>query len=38
MKIVQKKLTDLRKIEKNIRRHSQKQLNEYVRSWWMRTV
>ena len=32
MKIVQKKLTDLRKIDKNIRRHSQKQLNEYVRS------
>ena len=32
MKIVQKKLTDLSKIEKNIRRHSQKQLSEYVRS------
>ena len=32
MKIVQKKLTDLQKIEKNIRRHSPKQLQEYVRS------
>ena len=32
MKIVQKKLTDLKKIEKNIRRHSPKQLNEYIRS------
>ena len=32
MKIVQKKLTDLQKIDKNIRRHSPKQLQEYVRS------
>ena len=32
MKVVQKKLSDLQKIEKNIRRHTQKQLNEYVRS------
>ena len=32
MKVVQKKLADLHKIEKNIRRHSQKQINEYVRS------
>ncbi len=32
MKVVQKKLSDLRKIEKNIRRHSQKQIAEYVRS------
>lgn len=32
MKVVQKKLSDLHKIEKNIRRHSQKQINEYVRS------
>ena len=32
MKVVQKKLSDLHKIEKNIRRHSQKQICEYVRS------
>ena len=32
MKIVKKKLTELRKIEKNVRKHTQKQLNEYVRS------
>ena len=32
MKVVQKKLSDLHKIEKNIRRHSQKQISEYVRS------
>ena len=32
MKVVQKNLADLHKIEKNIRRHSQKQISEYVRS------
>lgn len=32
MKVVQKKLSDLRKMEKNIRRHSPKQISEYVRS------
>ncbi len=32
MKVVQKSLSDLHKIEKNIRRHSQKQISEYVRS------
>ncbi|MBR6029187.1 MAG: ParB N-terminal domain-containing protein [Clostridia bacterium] len=32
MKVVQKKLSDLRKLEKNIRRHSPKQISEYVRS------
>lgn len=32
MKVVQKNLSDLHKIEKNIRRHSQKQISEYVRS------
>ena len=32
MKVVQKKLSDLRKIEKNIRRHSPKQISEYIRS------
>lgn len=32
MKVVQKKLSELHKIEKNIRRHSQKQISEYVRS------
>lgn len=32
MKVVQKKLSQLRKMEKNIRRHSAKQLAEYVRS------
>lgn len=32
MKVVQKKLSELRKTEKNIRRHSPKQISEYVRS------
>lgn len=32
MKVVQKKLTDLHKIDKNVRRHSEKQISEYVRS------
>lgn len=32
MKVVQKKLSELRKLEKNIRRHSPKQISEYVRS------
>ena len=32
MKVVQKKLSELRKMEKNIRRHSPKQISEYVRS------
>ena len=32
MKVVQKKLSELRKLEKNIRRHSPKQITEYVRS------
>lgn len=32
MKVVQKKLSGLRKMEKNIRRHSPKQISEYVRS------
>lgn len=32
MNVVQKNLSDLHKIEKNIRRHSQKQISEYVRS------
>lgn len=32
MKIVSKKLTDLHPIEKNIRRHPEKQIKEYVRS------
>ncbi len=32
MKVVQKKLTELRKIDKNVRRHSDKQIAEYVRS------
>lgn len=32
MKLVQKKLSDLHRIEKNIRRHSPKQISEYVRS------
>lgn len=32
MKVVQKKLADLKPMEKNIRRHSQKQISEYVRS------
>ena len=32
MKIVRKKLSDLRPVEKNVRRHSQKQISEYVRS------
>lgn len=32
MKVVQKKLADLRPMEKNIRRHSPKQISEYVRS------
>ena len=32
MNVVQKKLSELRKLEKNIRRHSQKQISEYVRS------
>ena len=32
MKVVQKKLADLHGMEKNIRRHTDKQLKEYVRS------
>lgn len=32
MKVVQKKLADLHVMEKNIRRHTEKQLKEYVRS------
>lgn len=32
MKVVVKKLADLKPMEKNIRRHSQKQITEYVRS------
>ena len=32
MRIVQKKLTDLHKTDKNVRRHSQKQISEYIRS------
>ncbi len=32
MKIVQKKLADLKLMEKNVRRHSQKQITEYARS------
>ena len=32
MKVTVKKLADLKPMEKNIRRHSQKQINEYVRS------
>ena len=32
MKVVTKKLTDLHVMEKNIRRHTEKQLKEYVRS------
>jgi hypothetical protein len=32
MKIVQKKLADLKPMEKNVRRHSQKQITEYARS------
>lgn len=32
MKIVKKKLSDLHPLEKNVRRHSQTQINEYVRS------
>lgn len=32
MKIVKKKLSELHPLEKNVRRHSQKQISEYVRS------
>ena len=32
MKVVQKKLADLKPMEKNIRRHSPKQITEYIRS------
>ena len=32
MKIVSKKLSELHPIEKNIRRHPEKQIKEYVRS------
>ena len=32
MKIVKKKLSELHPLEKNVRRHSQTQINEYVRS------
>lgn len=35
MKVTVKKLTDLKPMEKNIRRHSQKQITEYVRSLQM---
>ncbi len=35
MKIVQKKLSELHKTEKNIRKHSQKQIEEYARSLQM---
>lgn len=35
MKIVKKKLVDLHPLEKNVRRHSPKQINEYVRSLTM---
>ena len=32
MKVIQKKLADLKPMEKNIRRHSPKQITEYIRS------
>lgn len=35
MKIIKKKLSELHKTEKNIRKHSQKQIEEYVRSLQM---
>ena len=35
MKIVKRPLSELRKMEKNIRRHTDKQIKEYVRSLQM---